>query len=248
MADASAPSPGAPREVLADLGHLTRKVRAAQRGTWFPLLMFGLVTLGGILVDRVTFSIRTIPCPAAQPPGSGPGCVLTRQGSSIYWATGFLLAYAVTAFFYVRRSRSRGVGTPVRPYIIAGIGIAAVFAITSIWASPPPTPTGNTIDFWGLHLNAASGWTILFERFTGEAVHVGVPLLVLAWVERSRALFVFTLAFLAIELAPITAGWTVIASTSPWSGMPGLAVPGGFLLLGALGFALAQRSRGHGAA
>ncbi|MFJ9841311.1 hypothetical protein ACIRYZ_12685 [Kitasatospora sp. NPDC101155] len=48
MTDASVPSPSSPREVLSSLGELTRRVRSAQRGTWFPLLLFGVLTLGGI--------------------------------------------------------------------------------------------------------------------------------------------------------------------------------------------------------
>jgi hypothetical protein len=244
MADASVPSPDSPREVLADLGDLTRKVRAAQRGAWFPLLLFGVVTLGGILANRFTFSIQTTPCPAGHtPPGTGASCVLTKQGTPFYWSIGCLLAYAAIAFFYIRRSRNRGVGTTVRPYVLAGIGIAVLFAATEFWGTAHVTTPSATIDFWGLHLDPNAGLTVLLERFTGPAAFVGVPLLVLSWVERSRALLLFTLAYLALELAPITTGWAGIPATSPWSSLPRLAVPAAFLLLGALGFALTQLPR-----
>jgi hypothetical protein len=241
MTKSSVPSPDSPGEVLASLGDLTRKVRAAQRGTWFPLLLFGMVTLGGILANRFTFSVRTVPCPAGHtPPGTGTRCVLTKQGTPFYWGIACLLAYAAIAFFYIRRSRNRGVGTPVRPYVLAGIGIAALFAATSLWSAAHVTTPSATIDFWGLHLEPDAGLTVLLERLTGPAASVGVPLLVLSWVERSRALLLFTLAYLALELAPITTGWAGIPATSPWSSLPRLAVPAVFLLLGALGFALTQ--------
>ncbi|MBS2549287.1 hypothetical protein KGQ19_20700 [Catenulispora sp. NL8] len=174
MAEASVPAPGSPREVLAGLGDLTRRVRTAQRGTWFPLLLLGLLLAGGIVVDRLTHSAHGFPCP----PGAATGiaCVRVKQGSPLYWSLGLVLVYAATAFFYLRRARSRG-----------------------------------------------------------------VPLLVLSWIERNLALLLFTVAYLVIELVPITVAAGGTGPVSPWSALPGLAVPAGFLLLGALAFAVAQR-------
>lgn len=238
MTDASLPSPGSPREVLAGLGDLTRAVRAAQRATWFPLLLLGSLTLGGILVGRLTFKVETAPCPA------GDGCTLVTQGSPVYWPIGLALAYVATAFFYIRRSRNRGVGTPVRPYIVTGVLLVGLVSATTLWALRDGMPQpGAPVDFWGLHLDPAAGTTRFLERLTGNAVAVGLPLLVLSWVERSPALALLTATYLAIELVPLATGWAGIAPTSPWSALPRFAVPGVLLLLGALSFALAQRPR-----
>jgi hypothetical protein len=238
MTDASVPSPGTPHEVLADLGELTRRVRAAQRGAWFPLLLFGVLTLGGILVNRFTVSVRTVPCPV----GQGTGCTLIKQGSPVYWTLGFALAYAATAVFYIRHSRNRGIGTPVRPYLLSGIVVVAVVAATAFWSYRHTTPDGP-LSFWGLRLDAASGWTQLLERATGSAAVVGLPLLVLSWVERSLALGLLAAVYLAIELVPLGTGWAGISRVSPWSSLPHFAVLGVLLLLGALGFSLAQLPR-----
>jgi hypothetical protein len=205
----------------------------------------------GLFVARFTFSLQTVPCPKTHgSTGTSTDCVLTKHGSPvwspIYWTLGLVLAYAATALFYIRRSGNRGIGTPVRPYVLAGIGLVAVVAATEFWTIHHTTTLGAPVDFWGLHLAPNAELTRFLERCTGDAAAVGLPLLLLPWLERNRALLLFTLAYLVIELAPITTdrtGWTGIAPASPWSPLPRLAIPGVFLLLGALGFALAQSPR-----
>ncbi|MBB4950028.1 hypothetical protein F4556_005563 [Kitasatospora gansuensis] len=225
---------------------MTRRVRATQRGSWLPLLLLGVLTLGGILVSRLTFSVRTVTCPPIHSSSDTiASCVITKQGSPLYWTLGLLLAYAATAFFYIRSSRNRGVGTPVRPYVLAGIVLVALAAATEFWTLRHLTP-GLPVDFWGLHLDPGSGAATFLGRFTGAAASVGLPLLVLAWVERSRALLLFALAYLALQLVPVTASWAGLGPLSPWSALPRLLVSGVFLLLGALGFALAQLPRRRG--
>ncbi len=235
------PSSGTPREVLAGLGDLTRKVRAAQRGTWFPLLLLGVLTLGGILVGRFTFKIEAVACPAGE--AAVGGCTLVTQGSALYWPLGLALAYAATAFFYIRRSRNRGVGSRVRPYVLTGIVLVALASATALWSlRHGVAQLGEPLDFWGLHLDPASGLTRFLERLAGNAMAVGLPLLVLARVERSRALLLLAVVYLAVELVPLSTGWAGIPFTSPWSALPTFGVPGVLLLLGALGFGLAELS------
>ncbi|RKE16958.1 hypothetical protein [Streptomyces sp. TLI_171] len=238
MTDASVPLPGTPREVLAGLGELTRRVRAVQRDAWIPLLLFGLLTLGGILAGRLTFHRENVPCPPGAG-GSAETCTLMRQGSPAYWTAGLLLAYAATAAWYLRRSRRRGVGTPVRPYVAAGAAATAALAVTTWWGASQAGP-GAELHFWGLHLAADRPGTLLLQHFLGEAAAVGVPLLVLARIERSRALLAFTAGYLALELLPVTFGWWGTAA-GPWSAATRLGVPALYLLAGALAFGLAGR-------
>jgi len=79
----------------------------------------------------------------------------------------------------------------------------------------------------------------LFLRLASPSGAIGLALLVLAWAERNRALLVFTLGYLVIVLVPITFGW--VMPLSPWSFLPRLVIQGSVLLLGGIGFALAQR-------
>ncbi|MGW0411568.1 hypothetical protein ACWDZX_09755 [Streptomyces collinus] len=221
---------------------MARKVRAAQRGTWFPLLLLGVLTLGGILVDRFTFKVETVACPAGEA-AAGSACTPVTQGSAVYWPLGLALAYAATACFYIRRSRNRGVGTRVRPYVLTGIVLVGLSSATAVWSLRHGMPQlGERLDFWGLQLDPTSGVTKFLERLAGNGMAVGLPLLVLAWVERSRALLLLAMVYLAIELVPLTTGWAGIPFTSPWSALPTFGVPGVLLLLGALGFGLAELS------
>ena len=242
MTDASVPAPGTPQQVLAGLGDLTRKVRAAQRGAWFPLLLLGLLTLGGILVGHFTYRVESVPCPAGVPT-VGAGCTLVSQGSALYWPIGLAAAYAATAYFYVRRARERGVGTPVRPYILTGIVLVGLVTATTSWTLRHGMPApGDPLDFWGLHLDPDSGPAQVLRRLVGTAATVGLPLLVLSWVERSRVLLLLTVVYLAVALAPLTDRWPGMPFTSSWSSLPRFGVPGALLLLGALGFGLAERT------
>lgn len=241
------PSSDAPHEVLAGLDDLTRRVRAAQRGTWFPLLLLGALTVGGILVNRFTFHIETVPCPATGPEAGSDCSVGVKQGSPYYWDLGLALAYVATAYFYIRRSRDRGVGTPVQPYILTGITLLGLVTATTFWATRHGLPQpGDPIDFWGLHLDPTSESTAFVGMLVGNVTAVGLPLLVLAWVERSRALLLLALAYLALFVVPLLTHFQLlqfIPLISPWSAAPRLGLQAVLLLLGALGFGLAERAR-----
>jgi hypothetical protein len=117
-----------------------------------------------------------------------------------------------------------------------GIVIAILLSGASLWAAHHP-PIGE-YDIVGLHVQAQSSG--LFLRLFGPACAIGLALLVLAWVERNRALLAFTVGYLAIVLVPISFGWAV-AHPSPWFFLPRLVIEGGVLLLAGIGFALARR-------
>ncbi len=227
-----------PQRLLSGVRELAQRVREAQRATWLPLLVFAVITFAAIPVDR--YGRYTVTCRAvftAGPAGpAGRVCAAYSTAGSVYWPSALVLAYVAIAACYVYRSRARGVGTRVRPYVTAGIIIAVVVTCASLWAAHHP-PIGER-DILGVHVQVQS--LGLIYRLIGPASAIGLALLVLARVERNRALLVLTLGYLAIVLLPVRFGW-VMAYPSPWFFLPHLVIDGSVLLIGGVGFALAQR-------
>jgi hypothetical protein len=219
-----------PDQLLSRARELAQGVRVAQRATWFPLLVFSALTFAAIPMYR--YGHYALTC------RGGPQariCTIYSTAGFLYWPIALVLAYVAIAAFYVHRSRARGVGTRVRPYVAAGVIMAVLLTSASVWAAHHPFAGGLNV-LW-LHGPRSFG---LFSRLVGPACAIGLALLVLAWAERNRALLLFTLAYLVIVLVPITFGW-VIARPTPWANTPRLVIYGSVLLLGGLGFAMAER-------
>jgi len=213
-----------PHRLLLSARELTRRVRRTQRATWFPLLVFAAVTFASIPVLRYTGN-HLGPCRAV--PG-GRICKVYSNAQFVYWPIALVLAYVAIATFYVRRSRARGVGTRVRPYAIAGIIVAAALTGVSLWELHNPLVDQTSVGLNGLP-----------HRLVSPGAAIGLALLVLAWAERNRALPLLILGYLAVVLVPITFGW--VHASPPWLFVPPLVIDGSVLLLGGIGFALAQR-------
>lgn len=233
MTDESAPREDSPRELLAAVRDLTRQVRAAQRATWFPLLVFAAITLIAIPVYRYAPYLDVFGTCRTQ----GGSTVCSGENPTVlgYWTVALVAAYALIAGFYVRQSRRRGVGTPVRPYIIVGIILAVLMTAVSIWLIYHPLPPVAADPFSTEPADLTPGpaaWLVSGLASPGSVI--GLALLVLAWVERHWALLAFSLGYLAIGLAQ---GAQVIHTSSPWFFLPYLLVPAGILLLGAAAFA-----------
>ncbi|GAA0797041.1 hypothetical protein [Spirilliplanes yamanashiensis] len=220
---------GDPRRLLSDVRALAHRVRLDQRMTWAALLVLAAATLVAIPFDW--FGMR-VDC---RPDG---GCTYARRGMLFYWPAAMVLAYATIAVLYVRAARARGVGARVLPYAITGAATTVVFpaawlAVNLYFRSNPypdqPLPY----------------WFFVLDRLVMPWGMIGVALLVLAWLERNTALALFTGGYLALVLLvlPMSDGFG-----PPHFGIrAGMAVPqlivGAVLLLGAAGFALADRRR-----
>jgi hypothetical protein len=209
-------------------------VRDAQRGAWFPLALLGLATLASAPINRYG---TTRSC--SSPGGHGNVCLIYSRWEFVYWPIALVLIYIAVAAFYARRSRERGVGTRVQPYVVAGIAIALVLSVASIWVLTRPSASVAT---FGLHVQPGSPLDTAILRLVGPSAAIGLGLVVLARIERNVALLVFTLAYLAVVLFAYPAIHSpVMPHPSPWFFLPRLITDGGLLLLGSVGFALAGR-------
>ncbi len=234
MTDEPVPQTDSPRELLAAVHALTRRVRVAQRGTWFPLLVFATITLVAIPVYRYVPYLDVFGTCRSRP--GHTVCTAPNPAELGYWTVALLFAYAAIAAFYVRQSRRRGVGTPIRPYVVVGVALAVLMTAVSIWLTfhpllPQPADPFST-DPMQIEVGPA-GWII--NGLASPLAVIGLALLVLAWVERHWALLAYTLAYLAIGMVQ---GNQIIHSSSPWFFLPHLLVPAAVLLLGAAAFAL----------
>src|SRR5215831_11447549 len=171
-----------PRQLLAGTRELTRQVRRAQRATWFPLLVLAAVTFAAIPFryspHRLGACVATVP---------GRVCTAYPPALLVYWPTALVVAYAAIAAFYIHRSQARGVGTRVRPYVVAGIIGALVWTLYH--------PLAFTL--------AGPG---LFSALHSYSFAIGLALVVLAWAERNGALLALALGYLAVVLAAVTGG------------------------------------------
>lgn len=225
-----------PESLLAESRRLAQQVRGTQRATWFPLLVLGVVTLAAI--PAYGFGSRALTCrsgPAG--PLGGRVCAVYIPATFVYWPIALVLAYLVIAAFYLRRAHARGVGTRVRPFVVAGIVLALLLTLAAVWgAHHPPVGNGSVL---GVRLGPEE--YALFNRLVSAASAIGLALLVLARVERSRALLAVALVYLVVVLLPPGAVVPVPDRPSPWQFLPHLLVEAGILLLAAVGFALVQR-------
>lgn len=226
MTHESLPASDRPSELLASVRDLTGQVRAAQRGTWFPLLIFAVITLGAIPVQRYSGYHLGGCTPTPGPVGQAGGriCGTYSPGLLVYWSVALVLAYVVIAGFYVYQSRRRGVGTRIRPYVIVGVAVAVLVTAASLWSAYHPLVGGLT------------ALTQAVNQLHTPPAAIGLALLVLAWVEGNRALAWFSLGYLVVVLIPTTY-FRFEDHPSPWGFVPRSLIIAGVLLVGGVGFA-----------
>jgi len=221
MTSGTAFSGNDPRQLLSDTLELTRQVRRTQRATWFPLLALAAVTFAAIPFRYSPHRLGT--CAATE---TARACTAYPTALLVYWPTALLLAYAVIAAFYIRRSQARGVGTRVRPYAVAGTILALAMTGSLLWTLYHP-------------LAFTLGGPGLFPALNSYPLAIGLALVVLAGAERNETLLALALGYLAVVLMTATVG---SISDHGGLGFPvQLVIPGSVLLLGGIGFLLAQR-------
>jgi hypothetical protein len=237
----SGPESDSPQQLLAATQEYARQARLAQRQTWFPLLVLGLVVAAWGLLGPWRRPIG----------GCGPEertatlvfryCTVAGSGSFFwYWVLSLSLAYIVITWFYLWRARRRGVGTRVSRYAWAWLG-GLVLISTSVWAVHNHLATVTS-------LAADNTLGIRLAAFT-PLLAIGAGLFVLAWVERYPALAWFAVGFLILSALLMVSRWPSDQLSQLIGHHPLLFAAsryltiGGFLLLSSAGLAVTERSR-----
>jgi hypothetical protein len=236
MMNEPGPARDDPQDLLSATRDLTRRVRLAQRGAWFPLLVFTAVTVAAIPFYR--YGHPQTHCASTR--GGGSVCIIFPSLALWYWPVGLLVAYVAISWFYLHRAHERGVGTRVQPYLAVGAVIALVTTAWALWANSHPAFLAET-----LHLGPVRAGDFLY-RIASPAGGIGLALLLLAWIERSWPLFTLTVAYSVVAVVTVGIGW--FAHPSPWAFLPHLLADGGVLLIGGILLALTHRAEGPSSA
>lgn len=219
-----------PHDLLSATRGLTRRVRVAQRGAWFPLLAFAAVTLAAIPFNR--YGPHPRHCSSFR---AGSVCIVQPTLALWYWPVAVVAAYVAISWFYLHRSHRRGVGTRVWPYVAVGAVLALLIGAWALWANTHPAFLADTLRLFRPGQPANN----LLYRIASPAAAIGLALLLLSWIERSWPLFTLTVAYLIVTVATVGVQW--FAHPSPWAFLPHLLIDAAVLLLGSIILAVSQR-------
>jgi hypothetical protein len=232
-ADFSQRSPE-PGELLGEVRAIRRKARLTRHAYWFPLVLFGLLTLASIpfYVQSTGPGLTATSNPLVRFLGNlgGFGGPAVSSAVAYYWVAAILLGVAATAVWYRWRGDRVGLRTPARGYLIAGVVLLAL----------------------GMLIPVLPGDLVI--RGTFPFVLIALGLCVLAWAERSVALMVIAICYLGLSLVAslydivnllYRMGWNLSPSASL---LPNVVLPALLLLLCGLGAWLVQRQYGGPAA
>ena len=240
---AEAEGPDRPGEILADLGRLRRRARAARHAYWFPLVLFGVLVAGA-----APFFIQRTPTGPAQQawaitisanprPLAAFGGIFRAPGLSYYWLAAIVAGLALTGLWYRRRGARVGLRTPSRAFMLTGLAITAVLLAFSLAAGTGPL-TG-----------LAPG--LLTMRGTLPLLIIAAALWVLARAERSPGLALAAALFTGsalladlynVENMAFWLGWHPAGAQGRYAVLPGVLFPA-VVLLAAGGVAFAAQFR-----
>src|SRR5207253_1620488 len=100
--------------------------RATSRRSWFPLVVFGLITVGAT-------PLYVEPTASGLSSGSFVGgfIVANAQRLSLYWLLATAAGYVATVLYYRWRDRKSGVVASVRPFVLTGVALFVLLILVS---------------------------------------------------------------------------------------------------------------------
>jgi len=112
-------------EMLYTAEHAGRTAREARRAFWFPLVVFGVITLLSSPLYRLPPPHGSSPRLISQPLGAvslfaGGWFLRDPALVSLFWVLALPFGYAATVVYYRDRARRRGIAAPVGSYVAVG--------------------------------------------------------------------------------------------------------------------------------
>jgi hypothetical protein len=210
-------------ELLGAVQRVAKETRHARHGYWFPLLLSGLIILGAL-----PFSYFSIGHYSGKFTDFFGFCLCSQAGnhpfgSTLYWLIAIPLGFAAVAAYYIVRSRRTGLKVRIWPYIATGVVIFGLVILTAAQV-PAPLRFMYRIDVWTRYATVQGFAPILVISFAFFA---------LAIIERSKALWLITLAFLGVAVLANTYNISNIGQRIHWiwpDWAANLAFAGGFLV------------------
>jgi hypothetical protein len=232
-----------PEQVLGEVKSVRRRTRSARHAYWFPLMLFGLLTLASI-----PFYIEQIPKKSGAYFTLGPDRpaflrlryldgtgIFHGRFSPYYWLAAILVGLAATALWYRWRGDRVGLRTPARGYLLTGL----VLLLLALGIPALATSTSSG-------LGVLEPGDLVFGG-TFPQVIIGVGLCYLAWAERSIALTLIAAGYLALSVVAslydienvfYRLGWNLSPEVSR---LPNVVLPALVLLLAGAGAWVVQR-------
>jgi hypothetical protein len=188
-----------PGELLATVDALRRRTRAARRAYWFPLLLFGLLSViaAPLYVDSAGQSVRAA---MTNPALTGLGGDFLEHSATLgwYWLVALIGGYLLSLGWYRWHAWRVGVQTPTRPYVVAGVvgillGLALPIVIRFLLLNAA-APVSNATRWATIPLSGVC------NRGMVPHLVIAAGLVVLARLERSRGLAAVAATYAAVTI------------------------------------------------
>lgn len=199
-------TPEPPGQLLSDLARLRRQARTTRHAYWFPLVLFGLLSILAAILSRPALPGRiwTLAAPGWASSlmarggltqsttfvtGSQSSTIVTGFGRpSAYltwaWTVALVAGYLLTVSWYRYHGRRTGLETPSRSYLITGAALTALATVL------PPLLAR-------VHYPGPPWLSLFLIRGTLPMFIIAAGLWVLARAERSRGLGIIAALYTA---------------------------------------------------
>jgi hypothetical protein len=210
-------------ELLGAVERVSKAARHARHGYWFPLLLSGLIILGNLPLNYWRIGHY-----GGRFSGFWGFCLCTGTGnhpfgSTLYWLVSIPLGFAAVAAYYVARSRRTGLKVKIWPYVVTGVVVFGLIILTAARV-PAPLRFMYRIDVWTRYATIQGFAPILV---------ISLAFIALAFIERSKAFWLITIAFLGIAVLANTYNISNVGQRIHWiwpDWAANLSAAGGFLV------------------